>query len=745
MDDAGFFELVRELAKNAEDERARIAARSFLKAIADKNKMIRATLGDKFQTWADHVPEGFSDWQAAPGNIMYTALALPDRYLEQWQKNELPKVMPVDTDQLKIVTATAGPRRMMLLPTPVVDQLNKLEKPADRGWFRKLSNAFVRQMKQWLLLMPKRAASYMARNLTGDLDVVIAGAPGVLRFVPQANKLMWEYHFGKNVDVPIIVKLARYLGVINSSMTAQELPDLKNDRLLRQFYERNWKEDWNPRLLKRWFEAVRPFNEYRENILRMAAFMYYQQRLKEGNLTNYGGAKKEVVDELHKQLGVDVAAAHLSRRLLGDYGNISVMGQVLREEFMPFWSWMEINLRRYPRLAMNAPLFGKLALGGKATALFSVYALSRIVAMRAAMFGWNMAHPEKEADLGNLDRANPHIVLCRNQDGSVRIFRNFGALGDFMEWFGMNSAISMLSSFEAGQLTTKDFLEEMFVNDPGNKLWQSMMPHLKGAIEMVPGISTYPNVFQPRSQRRGDIIPGIAGLRDEWRAARGLIAKDGTTARPHYVQRAFFGVTDPRKNALYNHQDLRRRFLIKEGRPVPFSFFEKTKHGIAFSNMREATINRNFEAFREARRAWKRTGKTFEDYIRKLGQLDPIASRLKDIDEIKYEQEFLTDLQRAKLRMARDFARDLEVFMWKWYQDAAQDDDTSAERLELRSQVQRRKRQLLKTATSGIGDIREDETVQHFRDRVAAGRLRRTRALDRFRRLPGATPTRVAD
>ena len=61
--------------------------------------------------------------------------------------------------------------------------------------------------------------------------------------------------------------------------------------------------------------------------------------LKSGTIKNYGGAKKAVVNRLIKEQGVDVAAAHLSRRLLGDYQNLGVLGNWLRSHAIPFWSW----------------------------------------------------------------------------------------------------------------------------------------------------------------------------------------------------------------------------------------------------------------------------------------------------------------------------------------------------------------------------------------------------------------------
>ena len=44
----------------------------------------------------------------------------------------------------------------------------------------------------------------------------------------------------------------------------------------------------------------------------------------------------------------------LARTLVGDYGAVSHYGQGLRNKVIPFYSWMEVNAKRYGQLIKNA-------------------------------------------------------------------------------------------------------------------------------------------------------------------------------------------------------------------------------------------------------------------------------------------------------------------------------------------------------------------------------------------------------
>jgi hypothetical protein len=285
--------------------------------------------------------------------------------------------------------------------------------------------------------------------------------------------------------------------------------------------------------------------------------------------------------------------------------------------------------------------------------------------MFGALWAWNhlVQGGDEEEELAGYDRAVPHIILGRNADGSIRNFRRVGALGDFLEWFGINEAVSMLGKRRAGQVDTGDILKEMAFAAPEKSL-NSLRPDLKALYEIPTGQSLFPEPFQPRSVRRGEAVSHIFGLQDEYRWMKGWVLADGSTARPHYWQRWAIGVVDPRHAALSQVYDLRSDFLKKKG---------KEQKGVfpvsRYKEARDAAKFEDYGAFVDWKRKYvaERGEKAKDDFKGWLGTLDPIASRLNDDDELEFEMEFLSNEQRSRLAVARNYAQELRDMLITWW------------------------------------------------------------------------------
>lgn len=731
LEDGRVFQFLRYLSENYRDEDVGIAARGVFKAIDERNKMIETALGDKFVTWEDMVPEGYAIWQPQPGNQFFMATTISEQLAEALQKGVLDE-LKLTADQLGKVLAMGGPKRQFVLPAEIVDQLKAMEKPKPTGPLGEAARELMRWWKVWTLLNPKRFLGYFVRNATGDIDPVAAAAPAAAKYVPQATKEIWSY-YGQHLSLSDELRAARDLGVVSSTMTAEEIPDLKDLKVLRRFYG-SGQQRIKMLGAGNYFEWIKEKNEQREGVLRYAAFLYYRKALRDGTLKHYGAAKKEVVDALKKEMGVDVAAAHLARNLLGDYGNLTVAGSWMRQAAYPFWSWVEVNLKRYPRLFENAWQYGRLhgnqkkaiagvAAGATARAVYTAVSMMGISGLYAAMWAWNnLVHPDDEDDLPDYDRANPHVTMGRNPDGSVRVFRNTGAFGDFLEWFGLNTATTLYPKYRDGQVTLGDMAWEM-AKDPVNKLVQGLRPDIKTGGEVLTGKTIFPDVTNPKPVDRSEAAASALGLRDEFKWARGKVTGSGETIRPWYLQRMLLGVSDPRQNALFEIADLRNDFLAKKGKERNVSF-----PASPIKSMREAAEREDYGAFRKARSAYLKNGRDYTDFIASLRNLDPVANRLNVKDEEEFEQKFLTSIQREKLVVARDYAKNLEVTLWKWWHDAA----APGEFAELR-----------KTHAKTLANVKvpmrreKGETVDAFKKRKTSVIERRKRAAEAIKTLAG--------
>lgn len=639
----------------------------------EKEKRLRA-LASRYGKQRDEegdVPEGYEAWQPEPGNVFYRAFTIPEKVAEAIQ---LGTFDPLEMDPgVRQALALGGRKEEMILPVEIVAELRATEKPKPSGLIATLAKGAIKWWKAWTLFKPTSYVGYNLRNLTGDLDPVLGGNPDALTHVPHALGELYNFYAHKRLAMSADLRAARKFGVIDASMTATEIPDIKDLPLLRRFYENRGK-------VAEIGDAANKLKElakFREAAMRYAAFLSYKKKLNAGTLAHYGGAKKEVVDTLVQEQGVDVAAAHLSRNLLGDYRNMTVAGDWLRQHLIPFHAWTEINMKRWPRMFINAGQSGKARGKGRAlaTAGFATFATLQLGALTAAMYAWNLLFfGDEEEELGEYERANPHLVLGRNSDGSIRVLRNTGALGDVLEWFGLNTALSLLPKYEAGQITLGDLVKES-AKDPINKVVQGTRPDFKGAVETLFGVSAFPDVFNPRSIPRDEAAANVVGLRDEYRAAKGAIAGEGTRARPNYWQKFMgVGVSDPRRNAINDLYDLRERFLKQKGQTSP-----NILHESAFKPMREAAYADDYEAFKEARQAYLGKNKDWDNFKSSLEHLDPIHARLNEADEKEFETKFLNARQREQLRVARDFSMELKDRLIGWWLQANKEEGRTDE------------------------------------------------------------------
>lgn len=640
-------------------------------ALVEEAGRQREATGEDVQ-WHDLMPEGYTEWYPQPGNIVYPAFTVPERLAERLIKKELESA-ELTADQLRTVLALGAKRPPIVVPQRIASQLDVLEK--GEGNIERIDRQLIGLWKGYILIGPKSVLSYNARNYTGDGDAVIAGAvPGLRKQIVGPTKELWRYYQGEVAMSPEL-KAARDLSVLDASFVATEIPSLEEIAVFSRFLEsRTPLVSLPAKAVKKYFDTARKYTKFREATLRYSTFLAGRKALQAGNLRHFGASRRAVIEELVKRHGVDVGAAKYSRDLLGDYGNITVMGRWLRSHLLPFWSWQELNLRRIPRLAINSVRARDIrGMGAIPLSMLRMILFSRLAWLYAGFWAWNnLRNSHKEEELTAYDRQNPHIVVCRNSDGSVRVFRNIGMLGDALEWFGLNTFIALLPQLEEESLTGEELLQEM-AKDPVNRVYQSVRPDMKAFFEIPAAMTGFPDVMNPRYQERGETAAAIFRLRDEYRGAKGALLKNGQRVRPHYAQRILVGVVDPRKNALSEMYALRDRYLARLGiqRRAPLM-------RSAFQDIRRALQDDNFEAYQEALAVFVknkvRAGQDADkSYMRSLAHLDPISQRLNNRQELDFEQNFLNGDQRDRLRVAREYAQELDWTARSWWRDSYYD------------------------------------------------------------------------
>lgn len=502
------------------------AAMAF-KAIGQRKSWVKAMLGERYAdpmqldnlVKRGFAPEGHTTWQPDEGKLLFTAKTIPEHVVDRMISRLADEhAGPISADELRgafesvrSMLATGGPKYQLVIPQELADTLSHIKDAHQAGLVDYLFAAPMAKWKQWTLINLHRVLKYNLNNLSGDLDAVIAGSPKALRKMGRAISELRQVML-KGQTPSARYKEAIDRGVFDSGLTVQEIPDINYLSEFERLAKRSIGRTMTAPAAKTW-TALKKYTQFRENWLRYAAYLDYVERLEAGESMKsigYGAANRHMVDAITDNKD---KAALLARELVGDYGAVSHFGQGLRRTLIPFYSWIEINARRYWRLGGNAWSQG-IGQGFRTTGLIgatlgvrtTAYLGMRALVLYALVELWNnLVHGDDEDKLGAEERARLHLILGHDANGQVMSLKFQGALSDFLEWFGMNDAVGMMSEVNRGRASYGDVIKAM-AKAPFNKLAGGITPLLTTPIELATGRDFWPDIFNPRV------------IRDEWRS-----------------------------------------------------------------------------------------------------------------------------------------------------------------------------------------------------------------------------------
>lgn len=535
------------------------------KAMSERRQWIKEFLGKDFQTWEDRIPDGYQVWQPEAGNVFFMAETIPHRLARQLQEALVPS-LNITAEQLRSVMAMGAPKEQYVIPDEVYLTLKAMSVPPP-GVVARTIRQVQGHWKQVMLLAPRRFIRYNLRNLTGDADAVFAGNPAAMKQLPKAMHDLWPVFFGK--DAPLTGEVKEWFdrGGFQTTLQVQEMGDLNELKLFRDSLEREAKGGLlsiPARIFNGYWKKARLATDYREAMLRYANYLSYLEQMR-GNANNrpanFGASVRENVMALPD---LRDRAFKLSNELLGAYDRVSALGQNLRNYWYPFFSWVEVNFRRYKQLIKNAFKdigSAKLArLGGVAT-LKAAKWLVRFSALWASIQAWNMLmFPGDDDDLDEATRNRPHILFGRDEQGKIRYLSGIGAMGDLLSWFGLDVAPAVTRDVLSGKMTVPEALKQM-AKAPINKLVQGVTPLVKTPAELIARESTYPDVFHPRPiQDRGEYAAQQLTLGKEYASMK------GKPQQPDDLAGLFIQRQDPGSAAYADWSGIESRFLEKIGK-----------------------------------------------------------------------------------------------------------------------------------------------------------------------------------
>ncbi len=521
--------------------------------------------------WRKSIPAGYTAWQPGEGNTFYFADSVPARVAERLYSGAL-KEIGVGADELRRVLALGQRFPEMVVKEEVAKTLDNLTRSRPADPIRDVARGLLTRWKIWQLINPLRFLKYNFNNLSGDADAVFAGNPSTFKKAPQAASELYRVFAG---DGAMSDEMREWFnrGGMQSTLQVQELGDINQLRMFQDLLDQkgSWREV-PTRVWQAYWKKARLSTDFREAILRYAAYLDYLEQMqgRGGRPRNFGAS---IPSEIMALDDIRDRAFWLSNDLLGAYDKVSVLGQGLREYWYPFWSWKEINFKRYVQLIKNAAWDEGLA---RVTAAKLVPVLARrspVIALRVGAFAlraaglvallsaWNhLRYPDEEERLPADVRDRPHLILGTDAKGNIRYTDRLGALPDFLQWFGLESPRALVRDYLNGHKSVAQVAVEM-AKAPVNVLVQGFGPQ-KTLVEVVTGKRLYPDLFEPGPVRNAGLhIAQSLSLGDVYSRLKGL------PTRPFDPGSLLHKVADPGEAAYYDILDAKQEFLKSKGKP----------------------------------------------------------------------------------------------------------------------------------------------------------------------------------
>ena len=493
---------------------------------------------DNDSSLSDVLPDGYSLWDPVGSRLISSANSTSENIISM-AIDDASNSSGLPIDKIFSFLGDFGENalnRLCVIPSEVADALSSMAKKRDRGILGEAARTLTDWWKKIVLFSPTRNLKYNFRNFTGDLDAVISGNPKALHFFARAAKELTDYYRTHNAtqDLQDYIERSGGMRIESLNMDNAGLKKLQdNPSLFSSLKDLSLKdmpaEAWN--LIKDFFTKEQNFTAWREHILRYATYLSYKQDMdnNDGSPLSWGAS---IPDEVLAVDDIRDRAYKMSNELLGAYDQISDTGKQLRDMLIPFWSWQEVNLKRYYRLIKNG-LSGKNPSGLAKRLLLAKSARIPFYAISAAdTFGKialltlitqafnRFVMGDDDDELPPDVKYKPHITLGK-VNGKVYYFDRIGSLGDATDWLNLDNLFLDAKELRNGQLSMSDYMKKV-VQAPIGKFLNSVNPFFRLPYEVMLGRSLFPNPSRPTNiQDSKKYIAQAFGLNWPYKAISG--------------------------------------------------------------------------------------------------------------------------------------------------------------------------------------------------------------------------------
>jgi hypothetical protein len=648
------------------------------KAIKERNEILAE--GDPKEervTWKDLIPEGYTTWQPIAGKHLFTANTISEKFAEALITDTLDQLSTSDK-KVKEMLVMGLDKEQFVLPVNIADTLDRVYNNQQQDkLLQQILSTPLNIWKSWVLTVnPRQVVKYNLRNITGDIDGLMAAA-GFKAFNPKlvgraSKELFNSMRFGRFTKDLLEF---RDKGGFQDLMYAQELGEL-NEMKQFKIYNKNDTDNIIRKAIKKmpglnlYTDFTENLTNYRESIFRYSAYLYFKEDIKKnGKPTYYGASNRNRIDGLKT---IEDKAYQLSKDALGSYDEITEVGQAIKKYLIPFYSWNEVNMKRYKRVFENTikdikaqEEVGKKVMSGlqltgytglNATRLIGKMTI-RVLFASALLMAWNrFMFPDDDDELPDDVKNTPHLTLGRDEKGNIIYFSRLGALNDVFDWFGLDQIYTDVQDIMKERKTVKEQAEDMAIA-PLNKLLNSISPFIKTPVEILSGSSYYPDFRNPSAIRdKSYYIANSLGLGEEYRRIAGLPVE---TSYAETWQKALIYKSNPEVNAYYKAIDLKYQFEEKVLKQQSGRMLGGSEKSEALYYYKMALKYDDKKAADKYLKLYYKLGGTDKGLKQSLGSLNPMYGLVEKRGEREQFEKWLTEEERQILDIAMKYFENL--------------------------------------------------------------------------------------
>ena len=696
-----FTRYVGWLAGLNDTSRAKATAQRFLRSGLHKDRNLKNLLGDKFTTWQDLVPDDYDIWTPFDSRLVFSVSSVPENVMKIAEQN-IDELLGMPLSELGNALSMGGDKQLWVIPSALAKTLNDMGKSTPAGLLGTASRKAMSAFKSWVLFSPVggRVFKYNWRNFFGDLEAVLQGNPEALMYLRKAFNELKKLYIDGGEATGMLAQFQKRGGALTAESREELLhnwEDLQDFANLLADKKHVSPLKMTLDMFKGYMKMAGKLTEFREAILRYAAFLAYSNMLQEnnGNPAFYGMSKPDEVNALKDDI-YDMAFK-MANENLGAYDQISQNTKWLRDNsWLSFISWVEVNFRRSIQMYKNIWSgnsfleYWLLRHGGGFINRFNgggngnkppkgsngsdwdeddsrnfrkilrrlgkspVYAMRFAISLALAaplmlilsVFNW--LNGENDEKLSPDVRAQPHLTLNTNEyTGEVLYFNRLGSAFDFFETIGADTLPRDLKELFDGRITFTE-LANRITDGPISKLVNNFNPFFKAAVELLTGRKLYPDIEHPTN------------IRDNWEYVAQSLGLDWyykmLTGKPHTPAWDLSGsVANTQKpdEAAYWYILSRKKEFQEQQLGRVYDGFTQTKQGEALYNARTAAHFGNRKMIRKYLKEFYRAGGVTIGLEASVRAMNPMYG-LNDDEELRF-LKWLPKDERKILRKALKF------------------------------------------------------------------------------------------